>query len=329
MKKKVFSFLLAIAMISGCIITPVSAEDISEISLYEPSNDEALLMNLGIIDRENYNGNDVMTRGGFAVLLANTLGLEIAEGEDSSTPVPGVDDSEIIQPKSLTFKDVSLSSDEYGAIAAVCGTGYMVGISDGFFAPEYGIVLADAAKVFVDILGFRELAEASGGYRVGYDKVISSLNLLSGVSCELNDVATKKDVASLLCNVMKTNVAQKENEELKLGTSVDDTFMTKVMNIGKVTGIIKDNGLTALEGPSAVYPNQILCNDVMMNISDEGLYVRKYLGRKVNAYYKIDRDDEYEFIFAEPLSDVIVISKKMEFIYAQKIQQAYLRLLTA
>lgn len=311
MKKKVLSFLLAITMISACITIPTSAEEgENDASVYEPSSSESLLMNLGIVDRENYNGNDIMTRGEFAVLLAKTLGLDIERNNETSVGIPDVKDSEIINPTSAIFKDVGISSDEYGAIVAIYEKGYMVGVSEGLFAPEYGIVLSDATKVFIDMLGFYEFAKIQGGYREGYEKVASSLSLLNGVSCGFSDVATKKDIASLLCNVMGTRVAQIENEKLGYIISDDETFMEKVMDINKITGIITDNGLTALDGASDLLSNQILCDNVVINISAEDTYVRKYLGRKVNVYYTDNKEDEYDLIFAEPKDEVIVISKK-------------------
>lgn len=311
MIKKVFSFLLAFSMLSASIVMPIRAEEVTNtVSAYELSADEKLLMNLGIIDGTDYDGNDIMTRGEFAVLLAKTLNLKINEQTESSTGVPPVDDSQIVNPTSIIFKDVNVSSEEYGGIMAVYENGYMVGVSQGLFAPEYGIVLSDATKVFVDILGFHDLAQSYGGYRAGYEKVAYSYSLLNGVGCGFTDVATKKDIAALLCNVMETDMAQIENEKLGYTISEDETFIEAVMKMAKVTGVITDNGLTALDGASALYPSQILCNGIVMNIDEKETYARKYLGRRVTAYYTVNDDEEYELVFAEPKDEVVVISAK-------------------
>lgn len=307
---------MVLATLLTSVAIPAHAEEEIPSVKYEPSAKESLLMSLGLIDSEDYVGDEGMTRGDFAVLLAKTLKLEIDDGAEGGTGVPEVDDSQIINPASTIFKDVDTASDEYGAIMAVYKNGYMVGVADELFAPEYNMVLSEAVKVFVDLLGFAEQADAQGGYPAGYDKIASSFSLYKGLSCGFNDTATKKDIASLLTNVMETPVAEVVSfkpDGLSYIASASETFMTELMKIRKFNGVITDNGVTAVNGPSTVSANQIICGGITgitMEVSPDSAYVRKYLGRRVTAYYSTADDDCYKFVYAKPTDDVITIHEK-------------------
>lgn len=312
--RKIFSWLLAVATLVTSIVVPAYAEEGTDvISYYEPTEREELLMNLGFIDKAGYNGADNMTRGEFAVFLAQVMGIEVAKSEDTSTSVPGIEDSEIVNPLSSVFKDVNKSSEEYGAIMAVYENGYMKGLSDELFAPEYNLVFSDALKVFVDLLGFYDQAEAQGGFPKGYAKLASSFNLYKGVSCGLNDVATRRDIASLLVNVMEAPVAKVvsfDNGGANYRTTSDKTFMTEVMMLQKLNGVMTDNGITALKGPSTVSTGEVICDGIVMGISDDVAYARKYLGRRILAYYSTKEDGAYNLVYAVPKDDAITIAEK-------------------
>jgi len=314
MVRKIFSWLLAIATLVTSVIVPVYAEENTDvISFYEPTEKEELLINLGFIDKTDYNGEEKMTRGEFAVFLAEVMGIDIVRSEESSTSVPGIDDSEIVNPESSVFKDVNKASEEYGAIMSVYENGYMKGISDELFAPEYNIVFCDALKVFIDLLGFYDQAEAQGGFPKGYTKLASSFNLYKGVSCGLNDIATKKDIASLLVNVMETPIAKVvffDKGGANYTTSSNKTFMTEIMMLKKISGVMTDNGVTALKGPSSVFTKQVICDGVVMELPDNAAYARKYLGRSILAYYSTAEDGVYRLVYAMPKDDVITIAEK-------------------
>lgn len=314
MVRKIFSWLLAVTTLIAYVAMPVYAEENTEvISYYEPTEREELLINLGIIDKVAYNGEENMTRGEFAVFLANVLGIDTVRSEEISTSVPGLDDSEIVNPISSVFKDVNKSSEEYGAIMSVYENGYMKGLSDELFAPEYNIVFSDAIKVFIDLLGFHEQAEVQGGFPEGYAKLASNFNLYKGVSCGLNDVATKKDIANLLVNVMETPVAKVVSFDIggaNYQTSSDKTFMTEFMMLQKLNGVMTDNGITALKGPSSVSTREVICDGIVIEISDEDAYARKYLGRRILAYYSTAEDGVYRLVYAEPKDDAITIAEK-------------------
>ena len=143
MVRKIFSYLLVITTLMTSAAMPAFAEDTVSGSAYEPTAKESMLVSLGIIDSTDYNGNEKMTRGEFAVLLANTLNLDIEDEAVNAGGVPEVNDSEIVNPVSSVFKDVDTSSEEYGAIMAVYKNGYMSGASEELFAPEYNLVLSD------------------------------------------------------------------------------------------------------------------------------------------------------------------------------------------
>ena len=309
--KKFIGCILALSMILSSVCVPTMAEDV-ETSSYEPTKTEALFMNLGIIDKDGYNGNDGMTRADFAVMLAKTLKLDIAV-EDETTSLPAVEDSEIIMPKVTSFRDVDTSDAEYGAIMAVNKKGYMVGVSKDLFAPEYNIVLSDAVKVFVDILGYKNYVASLGGYPTGYLQIATELGLDEGISCEFYSAATKKDIAELLYNVMRTPVSKlqlTEDGNASFTMSDDKTFMTEVVGMAKIQGTISDNGLTALNGPSAIDVDEILCGDMILKLPDGASNARKYLGREVVAYIDIRDELEHKLIYAEPVDEAIVISEK-------------------
>ncbi|MBQ8588629.1 MAG: hypothetical protein IJ454_04470, partial [Clostridia bacterium] len=161
MKKFLALFLSCVIMLSG-MLSIVSAET----STADIETDEVitLLKYLNIItDAENLEQN--VSRADFAVYAAAMMKL--------NTDI----DTEY-------FCDVEAGSKAAGAINALADYGYVTGGSGCSYLPYNNVRTTEALKVFLSMLGYKEICEAQGGYPAGYIKIANRLGLNKGIGSE-------------------------------------------------------------------------------------------------------------------------------------------------
>lgn len=208
----------------------------------------------------------------------------------------GSGETALIDISARRFSDVDVSHPYYPQIIAVCQKGYMNGVSENLFAPEYNLVMSDAVRVFINMLGYAEMAKLNSG-------IAGSIGLTDGLSIAMDEPATYGEVIKLIHNALDINVL-----EIKFnGTDVsyetsDETFMTAVLEMDKVKGVMTDNGYTSFKGESSIDENQVQVGSIIANISENTEYVRDLVGHKVEMYYYTD-GDEYEVVYAEIAKD--------------------------
>lgn len=156
--KKVLSFILVLSMVLGSFGMAFAAPATSDIAGHLNEKATLRLNKLGIVqgDDRGFALDANITRAEFAVLLVRALGLEgsanVSKGETQ-------------------FTDVTVAAGyewASGAINVATRLGYIQGYGNGKFGPADNIRYEDAITLIVRALGYKEAAEAKGGYPVGY-----------------------------------------------------------------------------------------------------------------------------------------------------------------
>ena len=302
MIKRIFALTLAFLMALSMMITAVSAEETVLASL-ELTEAEKFFMGIGAIDGDKYNQEAVLTRGEFAQFLMQIAKLKSFLAETESG-----------------FTDVPENHKNYGAIRAVHSLGIMNGIGDGMFAPDYNIVLNQAVKVLVDLMGYTPFALREGGYPGGYITVAGKLGLLKKVSGTSTKDATYRDVLQLFYNALDVEVQAITGATDKgiIHTKVGETFAESVLKLKKLEGRVTDNGFTSLSGTSKINENNMVIAGIKVDVTETVNYARDYIGLDVDAYYRTDAEAEKPLAYVIPdkndnltfeLSDFVSISQ--------------------
>ena len=288
-------------LISCLIMLSVFFSTVPIVSATENYNNaEVFAKGIGLIKEEKYIKDKVITRAEFAGLLAdllrlNDLNADEKEWQENNFSVNS-NETALIDASARRFKDVDVSHPYYSQIIAVCQKGYMRGVSEKNFAPEYNLVMGDAVRVFINMLGYAEMANMNYG-------IANSIGLVDGISTAMDKPATEGDIIKLIHNALDINVLEiKFNGTDLIYETSDETFMSAVLKMDKVKGIMTDNGHTSFKEESIIGESQVQVGGIIANISEDTEYVRDFIGHKVELYYYID-GDEYEVQYAEIARD--------------------------
>ncbi len=113
---------------------------------------------------------------------------------------PNFAETVIEQP--AEFTDVDAEHWAYPYIAYAKQADIIDGYPDGSFKPESDITCAEAAKVFVSLLGYTSFAEQNGGYPTGYMKAASRYGIMNGLEIKAEYPITRSDTAIMVCNAL-------------------------------------------------------------------------------------------------------------------------------
>lgn len=300
MYKKLLSVLLACSMITA-MLHQAAAADVTE------TNDTEMnfLAGVGGFDSVKNNPNDTVTRGEFAAIIADALRMDSGADMDKwNNSVYGDDMNDTAVPDTSSgFTDVPEVYPYYNEIYTVVRNGYMKGISESTFAPEHNILLQEASKAIVDMLGYKNYVLQYGGYPAGYRMLASEMGITKGISKDFTDTLTQSDLAKIIYN--SVNVPVMETKMLSTGNmeyvkSDKETFLTYVMRLDKINAVMTDNGITSFYGESALGYGYAKLDDKRVKIDETREYARDLIGRNVTAYVDNEDDGDSDLIYVYP-----------------------------
>lgn len=103
-----------------------------------------------------------------------------------------------------SFPDVAPGHWAEGWIEAAKSLGIVNGDENGNFNPFAPVTNEEYIKMLVVALGYFPLAEARGGFPVGYTIVASTYAITEGMQFEVNTPAKRSDVAIMTCRALDT-----------------------------------------------------------------------------------------------------------------------------
>lgn len=295
MKKRILALFTTIALMMSAV--PYAFSEEKDIS----NTDMDFVEALGAFNKVKKAPESIVTRGEFASVLANITGMVESEstGFDWGEFNYGEDYNDTLisaEGNALKFRDVDKTYPYYNEIMAISARGYMKGIASDLFAPEYGMTLINAIKVISDMMGYEKYAVLYGGYPTGYQTVASENNLIDGISKDYTEVLTQNDLIRIIHNALDVSVvkvSELNGNDATLEQSTDETFLTDVLKLEEIKGVITDNGISNFYGESTVSGNQIIIEDTVLWIDEATEYARDLIGRHVEAYFSVN-DDEKE-----------------------------------
>lgn len=304
--KKIIAFCLCAAMLLSIPVC-TSAADTESGAL---SKAEKFMIGTGIFNME-YTPKKVLTRGEFAAILVNALGISERESSSGKAEVTETDTSlEDVTVEKGIFDDVDMSHPYYKEIIEAKQRGVMSGISDRMFAPEYSITLKEAERVILSLIGYDTYADRNGGYPQGYIKTAAELGLTKSITCGTDGAMTQIDAVNLVYNALDVKLLEVSDfgsGDLSKGS---ETFMTGIMKLGRQKGVMTDNGFTSLGGASAVGVGYVQVGLTAAKISDNVGACDEMLAHTVEMYYVTDDFNDNTAVYIEDTGkdDIITFS---------------------
>jgi len=269
--KKIFSVLLAVAVFMSFTVvyaeTGVSSTDYTK--TYEK------MSKLGLLSNEiDYTDENAQVKRVDFIIAA----LKLIKFDTNSNVTDDL------------FSDVDKDYYAAGYIKKGVSLGFLSGYSDGTFRPENTIALNQAVKIVVKMLGYSEIAEASGGYPNGYLTVAYDKNILKGVTVD-GDGLTYKNMLKLFENVIETDIMSLEmnGETVTFEEKEDENILSAYHDIYFDKGIVNANDVTALMNYSETSDGKVNINGTEYFSSNSG--IDKKLGYATEFYYKKADDD--------------------------------------
>ncbi len=308
--KKLVSIMVMISLIASCFTFSV----VYASSAIVGESEFAQLSALGVMvgnDNGEAKLEDTMTRAEFAQVIKNLLTYKNGENDALASQWAqnfygeNTDHNELKVPTEEEvvtdyFTDVPSNHWAYETITYVRKMDIMRGTSATTFSPDGYIGTNEVVKTLMVLLGYKTVAEETGGYPTGYLNQAKKVKLLSGVNP--GEYITRGEIAVLITNTLETNILTltsiKNGEQY--GFDKEGTFASMVMGLEKISGLMTDNGYSSLLAKSTYNGKYIVIEDTILEIA-EGYDCSAFLGRNVDCWYKdASSDDPGEVVCVYP-----------------------------
>lgn len=234
----------------------------------------------------------------------------LSRAEFAAMVVRLVDTSVYTIPETQIFSDVAKKHWAFEYVNTGYAIGYFSGYGDGSFAPDEEISYAEAVKAMVTMLGYRNVAEAQGGYPYGYIKVANSEKLLTGMSFSDKESITRGNVALLIYNCLdKPMLVQSSfgGETEYFEEDSERTILTEGLGCDKFEGVLTANKVTGVSGFEALETDEVIIGNDKFGTGKSG--IEDYIGYELVVYASVNSaNDEKTVIFFEVNEDAKVIT---------------------
>jgi len=230
----------------------------------------------------------------------------------------------------IPFSDVSSGTVGAREIMLASRLGIISGDSGSAFRPNDNITVNEAAKVFVSILGYGEIAENSGGFPNGYMAIANRLGIFKGCKSISDGYMKANDLLKALMNTLETEVLDieaiakhYEGFITTYNTIKDRTLLEYVFGIYVGEGVVKSNEYTSINGLSILDKNQVEINEeIYVDTSEDAADL---IGYNTEFYYKLDENEiNLEIVYITPKNNN-VIEVNSDYIVKDAVTSTYFK----
>lgn len=294
MKRKIVALLLVFTLVFSLSATASPFVDIAD----KPCrNAVELLYTLGIVDGRTsteFMSEDSLSRAELVLILLRTMGIGQLDGGN------------------VVFDDVTEDHWAFNEIGYAHSLKMINGISDRIFAPDAPVTCNQAVKMVVSLLGYDFMASSKGGYPSGYLYAANQLELLKGVGVYGEEPITRGEMAMLVANALKTEVAAtssvgKNDGQLETHMEKGKYLMSQYLDIQMLEGRVNAHYYGSVSGNMPENTDEVIIGDTLLRIGDTDVF--SMLGENVIAYVK-DKEDglPLEIVYVERATGTDVVT---------------------
>lgn len=205
------------------------------------------------------------------------------------------------------YIDVDETSAAYPAICYLTEIGILNGDGNSIFRPNDSILVAEATKMVMCALGYKEACEqTNGGYPAGYTSFATTQGIYNGLSLDVNGTMTALQMSALVRNAMDANLMEglvyDSNGAQDLAVAEGKSLLSEVYKVKKASGYLSGTYYSMLRDGYLNLENEVMLSDVyaengsggseyagdVLYQTSEGTDLEEYLGYEVNVYYMED-----------------------------------------
>lgn len=292
--RKIFTLVISLIFILNMIYVPSSYASDSDIKS-DGAQAYNFLKSVGVLkdDEEAYADDKVITRAHFLKLILNAQNI-FCENKGEAKNI---------------FSDVNSGSEYASYIKTAYELGYINGDGSGCFNPELPITFPAAIKIISSVLGYSYLAEANGGYPVGYYKYANEYEITDNVNEDDFSSLNMACVMIMLKNAVNAEILEisgMKNGNLTVSNN-KNTVLSKYYDIFNIEEIINGNEYTKLYSQDSDIPSGCVeAGGMTLDAGDTN--AADYVGCKAEIYYKYSFDMSKPVIVYIDYSDDVKIS---------------------
>ncbi len=259
--KRILAFILAMLVSASFFCGGAGAAEENETEKID-----GLLKTLEIIEEGSEKAaEDTITRMEFLSVVMRALKLDSGAAENRKI-----------------FFDIEASDENSKAVSAAFDLGIIKGGADGRFCPDDNITFGEAVVIAVRAAGCENIAALRGGYFSGYLAVAKNIGLLDNISAAAESELYYSAAQKMVYNMLNAKLAEVKGDELILNDN--SSFMKKLYNIEKETGIVDANSYANIYGGARCDENKISIDGAVYDVEEK--YNGKFIGEKVEFYYE-------------------------------------------
>lgn len=283
-----------------------SEEELRDPNLFDEEIDDGDItepeLNEDIGDSEEENGEIIDDKEYLSASeefdMLTALGFEIPDAESNLPLNRGkaalylamlLNEQNITENYITYFKDVASQNEYLKYINHLYQLGYISGNGDGLFMPEKGMTPIEFATVILRMGGYRDYAEAAGGYSVKYADFAHRYDLFDKIETKQNDTLTEKDALRMLVNALKLPICDiKGTDGNNFTYEINEEFslLERFFNIKKIDSFVAAVPYASVNSYIPVDDNEIR---LVINNSEKLYQIinfipDRFLGQKVYAY---------------------------------------------
>lgn len=284
-KKFISAILTLCFMLTSVLCLPIYAQ--SESTVNEEDKAVQILKSIGVyINNEAFDNTDTVTRGEFAKIICN-----IVLGENYKA----------LSGTEVLYSDVKSTHTAFDAVSALNDIGLMIGFSDNTFKPEDILTNHQAITVIMKMLGYEMVAQAAGGYPLGYISTAIQYDISDSVGAE--SAITYEELSLIILNALKRSIMEPVSYEgdITYQVSKGENYLNKRFDTYMGEGQITSAGAGSLAGESDLELTQLIINGKIYETGSTDAV--GMLGCEVTYYYVYDDDaKERTIVYIEPTS---------------------------
>lgn len=269
MKRKLLSIIMVAEMILMCVNFGYAKDAGIDVSAIE-NKFAAINITLGDVFQSGK-----ITRGDYARLMVNFLNLQPRAAEEKSR-----------------FVDVGIEHNAVEEINCLYDLGYVSGVNVYNYAPDRNITYAEALSVIVNAYGYKYEAQKNDNWQNGILNVAYDLDLLDGVSCDINEAVQKAGLLKILDNALEADVRVIGFD----GKLENVAAVERFYDIYTVKGIMTGNNITTLTQKNDENEESVIYIEEKRYVCNQDY--SSLLGREVKCYYK-EADGELMGLYVE------------------------------
>ena len=205
------------------------------------------------------------------------------------------------------YSDVDETNSYYPAICYLTEVGILQGDGDTTFRPNDPILVAEASKMIMCALGYKNACDATnGGYPNGYTTFALREGIYNGLSISYTNSMTAMQMAKMVRNameayLMETITYDQNGGQLQVIQSTK-TLLSETYKMISARGIIQGTYYSYLGNAQVELENEVVISDVYADIDyannvaqgtvtyqfANNLDMESYVGYAVNFYYMKD-----------------------------------------